>query len=540
MNEALPDVPEVRVVGLPQLTSGFDLVERLDLPMHLKVHGPLEPMGGEQLAQLSERINLKGRGGAGFPFHKKLRSVAEAAIRRGVRPVVVVNGSEDEPACRKDTVMINRAPHLILDGALLVAEALGARTLVVGVTRESTQRSMEAALSERGLTNRRGATIRARVQRNPVRMVTGAAASLVRSIDGGPAIPPGRKTSASQNGVGGAPTLLSNAETFAQLAIAARIGAERYGNTGLYDEPGTVMLTVSGAVARPMVIEAPTGVPLRYILQLAGAPPVPQGVLTGGYHGKWIDSATVNEAIVSRNSLDAVGGALGAGAILPISTATCPLGESLRVAQWLAEESAGQCGPCYLGLPAAARGMEDILNGGGPAALEALKQVANAVKRRGACSHPDGSAMFLESTIKAFTDDLAAHVLGNGCGRPVEGVLPLFEGGQQPTGIPGGQAEPEQGPSRQKIYVDWTLCRGHGLCADILPEVFQLGADGFPTVAQAGVPRYAEAKALRAVRRCPALALRLEEDTRGAAPRQNLPAVREGGGGGRRALGRGR
>ncbi|PSM43566.1 oxidoreductase [Streptomyces dioscori] len=540
MNEALPDVPEVRVVGLPQLTSGFDLVERLDLPMHLKVHGPLEPMGGEQLAQLSERINLKGRGGAGFPFHKKLRSVAEAAIRRGVRPVVVVNGSEDEPACRKDTVMINRAPHLILDGALLVAEALGARTLVVGVTRESTQRSMEAALSERGLTNRRNATIRARVQRNPVRMVTGAAASLVRSIDGGPAIPPGRKTSASQNGVGGAPTLLSNAETFAQLAIAARIGAERYGNTGLYDEPGTVMLTVSGAVARPMVIEAPTGVPLRYILQLAGAPPVPQGVLTGGYHGKWLDSATVNEAIVSRNSLDAVGGALGAGAILPISQSTCPLGESLRVAQWLAEESAGQCGPCYLGLPAAARGMEDILNGGGPAALEALKQVANAVKRRGACSHPDGSAMFLESTIKAFTDDLAAHVLGNGCGRPVEGVLPLFEGGQQPTGIPGGQPEEEQGPSRQKIYVDWTLCRGHGLCADILPEVFQLGADGFPTVAQAGVPRYAEAKALRAVRRCPALALRLEEDTRGAAPRQNLPAVREGGGGGRRALGRGR
>ena len=92
MNEALPDVPEVRVVGLPQLTSGFDLVERLDLPMHLKVHGPLEPLGGEQLAQLSERINLKGRGGAGFPFHKKLRSVAEAAIKRGVRPVVVVNG----------------------------------------------------------------------------------------------------------------------------------------------------------------------------------------------------------------------------------------------------------------------------------------------------------------------------------------------------------------------------------------------------------------------------------------------------------------
>jgi ferredoxin len=274
------------------------------------------------------------------------------------------------------------------------------------------------------------------------------------------------------------------------------------------------------------------------VLQLAGAPPLPQGVLTGGYHGKWIDAATVDEAIVSRNNLDAVGGSLGAGAILPISQETCPLGESLQVAKWLAEESAGQCGPCYLGLPAAARGMEDILNGGGPAALEALKQVAKAVKKRGACSHPDGSAMFLESTIKAFTDDLAAHVLGNGCGRPVEGVLPLFEGGRAPTGIPGGgQAEPEAGASRQKIFVDWTLCRGHGLCADILPEVFELGADGFPTVAQAQVPRYAEAKALRAVRRCPALALRIEEDTRSGAPaRNNLPVLSQGRG--RRALGR--
>ena len=149
MNEALPDVPEVRVVGLPQLTSGFDLVEILDLPMHLKVHGPLEPLGGEQLAKLAENINLKGRGGAGFPFHKKLRSVAESAIKRGIRPVVVVNGSEDEPACRKDTVLINRAPHLILDGALLVAEALGARTLVVGVTRASTERSMERITSRK-------------------------------------------------------------------------------------------------------------------------------------------------------------------------------------------------------------------------------------------------------------------------------------------------------------------------------------------------------------------------------------------------------
>lgn len=200
MNAPLPDVPEVRVVGLPQLTTGFDLVERLDLAMHLKVHGPLEPMTGERLAELAEAISLRGRGGAGFPFGKKMRAVAKASIRRGVRPVVVINGSEGEPACRKDTVLLNRAPHLILDGALLAAEALGARTLVVAVTRNSTEVSVRAALAERGLSDRRGQQLRARVVRTPERMVSGEASSVIRAANGGPAMPPGRRERAAETG----------------------------------------------------------------------------------------------------------------------------------------------------------------------------------------------------------------------------------------------------------------------------------------------------------------------------------------------------
>ncbi|MCZ7460309.1 NADH-quinone oxidoreductase subunit NuoF family protein [Streptomyces sp. WMMC940] len=526
MNAPLPDVPEVRVVGLPQLTQGFDLVERLDLAMHLKVHGPLEPMSGERLAQLAENISLRGRGGAGFPFAQKLRAVAKAAIRRGVRPVVVINASEDEPACRKDTVMVNRAPHLILDGALLAAEALGARTLIVAVTRNSTEISIRAALAERGLSDRRGQQLRARVQRNPERMVSGEASAIIRAINGGPALPPGRRERAAESGVAGAPTLLSNAETFAQLAVAARIGARRYGHTGLENEPGTVMLTVSGAVARPMVIEVPTGVPMRYVLQLAGAPPVPQGVLTGGYHGNWIDAAATHEAVISRESLANVGGALGAGAILPIGQETCPLGEAQRVANWLAAETAGQCGPCKLGLPAAAGGLSDVINGGGPAALEALREVTQAVKGRGACKHPDGSARFFSSTLSAFTDDLAAHVLHGGCGRETVGVLPLPG--------PGGQEAQESIPSGEKLAVDWTLCQGHGICAEIVPELIRMGADGYPSVAEAAVPMHLRGRAQRGVRRCPALALRIEQ---APAPRGSKPALPPGGD--RKALGSG-
>ncbi|MGW0733860.1 NADH-ubiquinone oxidoreductase-F iron-sulfur binding region domain-containing protein [Streptomyces sp. NPDC002851] len=507
MNAPLPDIPEVRVVGLPHLTSGLDLVERLDLPLHLKVHGPLEPVPGERLAALADAVALRGRGGAGFPFARKLRAVAESAISRGIRPVVVVNGSEDEPACRKDTVLLNRAPHLVLDGALLAAEALGARTLVVGVTRDSTEASTAAALTERGLSNRRGAPLRARVQRNPARMVTGEATALVRSADGGPALPPGRRVRAAESGVGGAPTLVSNAETFAQLAVAARLGPDRYRRTGLHDEPGTVLLTLSGAVGRPMVIEVPTGVPLRYVLQLAGAPPLPQGVLTGGYHGSWLGGPAAHDAVVSRAALQALGGALGAGAILPLGPDTCPLGEALRAARWLAAESSGQCGPCRLGLPAAANGLADLLGGGGPTALEALREVTRAVRGRGACKHPDGAARFLDSALSAFRDDVAAHALGSGCGRATRGVLPLPGPGQQDAGAPSGE----------RLAVDWTLCQGHGLCADVVPELIQLGPDGFPTVPDAAVPLPLRGRAQRAVRRCPALALRLER-TPGQTP----------------------
>ncbi|MEU6125203.1 ferredoxin, partial [Streptomyces sp. NPDC047123] len=123
----------------------------------------------------------------------------------------------------------------------------------------------------------------------------------------------------------------------------------------------------------------------------------------------------------------------------------------------------------------------------------------------------------------------AAHVLGGGCGRPVEGVLPLQEDAPQAAT-----------PSGRKLAVDWTLCQGHGLCADIVPELIQLGPDGFPSVAEASVPRYAEARATRAVRRCPALALRIEEDPATASRGRPAPQAALPPGRGRRALGSGR
>ncbi|MFE7116578.1 NADH-ubiquinone oxidoreductase-F iron-sulfur binding region domain-containing protein [Streptomyces sp. NPDC057654] len=498
----LPDVPEVLALGVPRLTAGFGEAERLERRAHLVVHGSMPSLTEDQVTEAADTIGLRGRGGAGFPFARKMRAVGEAARRRGVRPAVVVNGCEGEPACRKDAVLLRRAPHLVLDGALLAAGALGARTLVVGVTREGAEESVRAALAEQGLADRRGRTLRARVVRLPERLVSGEASALLRGVDGGPPLPPGRRVHASEEGLGGVPTLLSNTETFAQLALAARLGTARYATTGAPAEPGTLLLTVAGAVGRPRVVEAPNGVPLPYVLESCGADPAPPGVLIGGYHGAWLDQATAYGAALSYEGLRAQGGTLGAGAVLPLPAATCPLGETVRAALWLAAESAGQCGPCRLGLPSLAGALADVVGGGGGRdALEAVRLTAQSVRGRGACGHPDGAARFVLSALTAFTDDLAAHVLDDGCGRATAGVLPL------PS--PAGPDAPSA-PTGERLAVDWTLCEGHGLCAGLLPDLVRLGADGFPTLTAGDVPASSRGRALRAVRRCPALALRLE------------------------------
>ncbi|WP_030907233.1 NADH-ubiquinone oxidoreductase-F iron-sulfur binding region domain-containing protein [Streptosporangium amethystogenes] len=134
------------------------------------------------------------------------------------------------------------------------------------------------------------------------------------------------------------------------------------------------------------------------------------------------DAAAV--ATVSRQGISEAGGRLGAGIIAPLGGETCPLGERVRVAGYLADQSSGQCGPCRLGLPDVARSMAEFM-GGSAAALDELRARAASVRGRGACFHPDGTARFVLSALEAFPDDIEEHLLHGTCGRPVHGVLPL-------------------------------------------------------------------------------------------------------------------
>ncbi|MEV4443106.1 oxidoreductase, partial [Streptomyces sp. NPDC049577] len=257
-------MPTLSAVGTPRLLTGLDQRAWVDRATHLALHGPPPALVAGDLAELAEGVGLRGRGGAGFPFARKLRAVLGSLRRTGGPSAVVVNGSEGEPGCLKDTALLLHVPHLVLDGALLAAGALGAEQVVVGVTRADVERSVRQAVAERG-----AGEPGVRVARLPERFVTGEGTALVRGAGGGPALPSGRKVRSSESGLGGVPTLVSNTETYAQLAVAARLGVARFAELGLPEEPGTLLLTVAGA----HVVETPTGLPLPYALELCGTGP---------------------------------------------------------------------------------------------------------------------------------------------------------------------------------------------------------------------------------------------------------------------------
>lgn len=386
---------------------------------HEERYGPLPNLAGHSRSLLAAlgQSGLRGRGGAGFPTAVKLRAVAS---RRS--PIVVANGTEGEPASAKDKVLLRHNPHLVIDGVLAAMAAVGARTAIIAVSLEASRASLEAALNERPR-----AAKAIRVAAVPERFVAGEESALVHWLNGDDAKPTLTPPRPFERGVRGRPTLVQNVETLANIGLIARYGADWFGDAGTDEEPGTVLVTIGGAVHRPGVIEVELGTPLRRLIELAGGLTAqPQALLVGGYFGTWIAAAGNVDTPLSESGLRPLGASLGARTIVVLPTSACGVAESARVARYLAGESAGQCGPCVFGLPAVADALEAIASQGSSAAaaLERLPRLHAQIARRGACAHPDGALRFVDSALTAFADEISHHLAGHCTATSTEPVLP--------------------------------------------------------------------------------------------------------------------
>ena len=389
------------------------------LAAHLARHGTIPFRGGPQLLiGTVQQSGLTGRGGAAFPTHRKMSAVAA-----GTRPVVVANAAEGEPAAYKDSTLLNHAPHLVLDGLQLAAEAVGSREVYLYLHRHpGLVAAMERALADRSASGMD--KVKVRVVTAPKRFLSGEESALVSRIEGGAALPRAKPPGIYESGVRGRATLVQNIETLAQLALIARYGATWFRHQGTADEPGSMLTTIHESGHQTFVVEAELGTPIADLFH--GLTAGTQALLVGGYHGAWI---SINKAAGLRllnADLRVHGAALGAGVLAALPAGRCGLAESARVMTYLALESAGQCGPCLNGLPRIAAALEQLARPTpAPGLVDDVSRWCGLVEGRGACHHPDGSTRFVRSALTVFHEELQAHVHGYCTGRSATAFLPI-------------------------------------------------------------------------------------------------------------------
>lgn len=393
-----------------------------DLAAHLRRHG-LPRFRDAALIEQAAAAGLTGRGGAAFPVARKLAAVAAA----GRAAVVVGNAAEGEPASSKDAALLWFAPHLVLDGLQAAAEAVGARSAYLYVHRHDSRGGPDLAGHLRmALASRLGAgTDRVSVElvEAPARFLAGEETALAARINGGAARPGFKGRRVFERGIGGRPTLVQNVETLAHLALIARNGAAWFRGVGTQDEPGSMLCTVRDPDGRARIVETPIGTPLDRLLRLGEDV---QAVLAGGYHGGWLNPATARRVSLSNADLRPAGAIVGPGVLVALPAAHCGLAETAQIARSLALESAGQCGPCFNGLPAIATALAAVARPR-PAERELanLRRWAGLVAGRGACHHPDGTVRFVASALRVFAAEIAEHGRGRCTATRHEQFLPL-------------------------------------------------------------------------------------------------------------------
>lgn len=383
-----------------------------DWRSHLTTYGPMpgDFDEGHLLAEL-EASGLAGRGGAGFPTWRKLLAASTARGSGRARhggPVVIANGAEGEPLSRKDATLLTHSPHLVLDGLLLAAAALRAGDVVLYAT-EASLPSVRRAIGER-----QDAT-RVRLVTAPHTFLSGEATAVVRAVGGGPALPRDHVQHLTTAGLGGRPTLVQNVETLAHTALLARFGADWFRSVGDAQDPGTRLVSISGDVPVPQVVEVPGGALLSEVLLASRAPLSDlRAVLVGGYHGAWVPASGLATPL-SPAGLAPFGAAPGAGILMALGTHRCGVEASAEIAEYLAGQSARQCGPCANGLPRLADVLGRVARRErAPWLGDEVERLAGVVRGRGSCHHPDGTARMVLSTLTVFASDVRAHLAG-GC-----------------------------------------------------------------------------------------------------------------------------
>jgi NADH:ubiquinone oxidoreductase subunit F (NADH-binding) len=394
----------LRVAPAPGIVPRLlrEQVGREDLTEYLAAGGYAPLFDVEGLLQTVQASGLRGRGGAAFPFARKVAAVRAS----GAAPVVLANGEEGEPASVKDRWLLRNRPHLVLDGVRLAARLVGASHAVVYLSDEDSEQSIRQALEDRPAD---GYSVS--VHRVAPTYVAGEETAAVRAVNGGPAKPTDKPPRPFEVGVGGHPTLVSNVETLANLPFLAGRGAEAFRAYGTDGSPGTFLLTLGGAVTTPGLYEVPLGMALRdAVNQLGGSGDVIAGALMGGYFAGLI-GPRADGLTLDYDTMREAGSGLGCGAVTILGEQHCPVAVAADVMAYFSRENAGQCGSCFNGTAAMSAVLTSLREGSADRTdIERLQRWGEMLPGRGACATIDGAACLARSLLREFPEQVESHL----------------------------------------------------------------------------------------------------------------------------------
>ncbi|HEY7830136.1 MAG TPA: NADH-quinone oxidoreductase subunit NuoF [Solirubrobacteraceae bacterium] len=366
-----------------------------------------------------EASGLRGRGGAGFAMGKKVSFLPKGAMDK----YLVCNADESEPGTFKDRELMQKSPHMLIEGLIIASYAAGANRSFIYIRGEYVLQAdmLDAALHEAREQGYVGENILASghslslvVHRGAGAYICGEETGLLDSLEGKRGNPRLKPPFPANQGLYQGPTLINNVETLATVPTIMRMGGDQYAKLGVETSTGTKLVSVSGHVQRPGNYEIELGIPSREIIYgLAGGPPEGREVKCWFPGGSSSPVLTADELDVPYdfNSLAEVRSMLGSGAIIVVDDSTPILDVALKVAKFYRHESCGKCTPCREGTNWTVKMLERIDSGEAtPMDLEIMASVQEHIMGNCLCVLGDAMAMPISSMIVKFREEFEAHM----------------------------------------------------------------------------------------------------------------------------------
>jgi NADH:ubiquinone oxidoreductase subunit F (NADH-binding) len=367
--------------------------------------------------------NLRGRGGAGFPAAAKWRT---AAGTEAVRRYVVVNGYGADPASGTDAFLLEHAPFAVIEGAAIVAFAIGATEAIIAVRTDATEaiRRLESAIGaaeEAGFIgfDAFGSAHDLTITVRPVQgaYMLGEETVLLKALEGKRGQPEQRPPHPAERGLFGMPTVVHNVQTVAILPWIIREGAETFAAVGAPDSPGTILVQLR-TPAGDGIAEVPLGTPLREIIALGGRLPAGRslkGVLVGGPSGGILPPGLLDTPY-DFEALRAAGAHVGSGSVVVADDRACIVDLGRILTRFCAGEACGKTIPCRIGTRRLVEIADRVVDGRPrPTDATLLEDLSADISASALCDHERLTTLPLLSGMRYFRSELDEHILRSAC-----------------------------------------------------------------------------------------------------------------------------